>query len=349
MKLCTRCILPETFPGITFDEQGICHHCLRFRSAATTEASRVRYEQKFQGLLGIKNRQSAYDVLLAYSGGKDSTYTLDILINRYRLRVLALTFDNGFVSPRALQNIYTVCATLGADLMVVRPNPTMLQEIFRMAARRELFATKTLERASTICTACIGLVKNLVLRTAIEKEIPFVGFGWSPGQAPVHASVMQTNPSLMRQTSQALYAPLHRIVGDAINPFFCDDSHLVQADRYPCTVHPLAFLPYDEAGIVKRITSLGWIKPDDTDPNSSNCLLNAFANHVHRQRYRFHPYAWEVAGMVRQGVMTREEGLEKCEPPEIETLVEHARQILFGPCQAEDTWRGWQSDLQHQS
>ena len=27
MKLCTRCVLPETFPGIKFDEHGVCNHC----------------------------------------------------------------------------------------------------------------------------------------------------------------------------------------------------------------------------------------------------------------------------------------------------------------------------------
>ena len=216
----------------------------------------------------------------------------------------------------------------GADLLVVRPNPSMLRSIFRAAAQEELYSMKTLERASTICTSCIGLIKNLVLRTAIEKEIPFVGFGWSPGQAPVQASVMKTNPALMQQALQAIYKPLHRIAGDAINPFFLGESHFARPDMFPWNVHPLAFLPYNEEAIVERIKTYGWIKPDDTDPNSSNCLLNAYANHIHRQRYGFHPYVWEIANMVREGIMTREEGLAKCEPPEVEQMVLYSQQLL---------------------
>ena len=27
MKRCTKCILPETFPGIEFDEEGECNYC----------------------------------------------------------------------------------------------------------------------------------------------------------------------------------------------------------------------------------------------------------------------------------------------------------------------------------
>ncbi|KAB2887913.1 MAG: hypothetical protein F9K32_18360 [Desulfobulbaceae bacterium] len=328
MKLCTKCILPETFPGISFNDQGLCNHCRNYRGVQVAAAQKQKYEQKFRDLLASERRASSYDILVAYSGGKDSTYTLDVLTNRYHLRVLALTFDNGFISPRAQENIRVVCGKLGVDLLIVRPNPLMLHNIFRTAADQELFSMKTLERASTICTSCIGLIKNLVLRTAIEKEIPFVGFGWSPGQAPVQASVMKTNPTLMRETLQTIYKPLHRIAGDAINPYFLAESHLSMPERFPFNVHPLAFLPYNEETIIERIKSFGWIKPDDTDPNSSNCLLNAYANHIHCQRYKFHPYVWEIANMVREGIMSREEGLEKIETPENEKMIAYSKSIL---------------------
>ena len=94
---CTQCILPSTFPGISFNEQGICIHCQRYRGREATEKQMAKYEQKFVQLLQEKRKESTYDVLVAYSGGKDSTYTLDVLVNRYKLRVLALTFDNTFI------------------------------------------------------------------------------------------------------------------------------------------------------------------------------------------------------------------------------------------------------------
>ena len=328
MKRCTQCILPETFPGISFNDEGVCNHCRRYRGRDATEKQMAKYEQKFAQLLQEKRNSATYDVLVAYSGGKDSTYTLDVLVNRYEMRVLALTFDNTFISPRAEENIRNVCGALGADLLIVRPNPSMMRRIFATAADRELYSAKTLERASTICTSCIGIIKNMILRTAIEKEIPFVGFGWSPGQAPVQSSVMKTNARLMQSTQQAIYKPLHEIAGDAINPYFVTEEQFAHPEKFPWNVHPLAFLPYDEEKIVERIKQYGWEKPDDTDPNSSNCLLNAYANQVHRQRYQFHPYVWEIANMVREGVMSREEGLEKIEPPEAPHMVAYSKKIL---------------------
>ena len=328
LKICTNCILPETFPGISFNDKGVCIHCQNYRGEKATAAIKTQYENKFLDLLQVHHRQTSYDILMAYSGGKDSTYTLDIFVNRYKLRVLALTFDNTFISPQSFTNMTSVCDRLGADHLIIRPSQQLLHTIFRTAAKEELYSAKTLERASTICTSCIGLVKSIILRTAIEKEIPFVGFGWSPGQAPVQSSVMRTNASLMKMTQKAIYEPLHRIAGDMIKPYFVTDEQFNQADKFPWNIHPLAFLDYNEGKIIQRNNEIGWHKPDDTDPNSTNCLLNAFANQVHRERYGFHPYVWEIANMVRAGVIDRHEGIEKIYPQENGVMVSFAQKEL---------------------
>ncbi len=328
MIRCTKCILPSTFPGISFNSEGVCIHCQKYHGHSSNEAMKKKYEDKFLKLLSEHKRDSSYDVLMAYSGGKDSTYTLDLFVNRYKLRVLALTFDNTFISEKSFENIRNVADTLGNDYMTIGPGPKVLRKIFSTAAKEELYSAKTLERASTICTSCIGLVKAIVLRTAIEKNIPFVGFGWSPGQAPVQASVMKTNAALMKTTQKAIYEPLHGIAGDWINPYFVTDEQFSRPEKFPWNIHPLAFLDYNEKKIIARNNELGWEKPDDTDPNSTNCLLNAYANYVHRDKYGFHPYVWEIANMVRGGSMSREEGLAKIEPPENTELVNSAKQRL---------------------
>lgn len=327
-QICAQCVLPETFPGLTFNEKGICNHCQRYRGQESTEAQKKKYEQKFLNLLETERRSENYDVLMAYSGGKDSTYTLDLFVNRYNLRVLAFTFDNTFISKQSFANMTKVCDDLGADHYIIRPARKFIRAIFRTAAKEELYSPKTLERASTICTSCIGLVKAVILRTAIEKRIPFVGFGWSPGQAPVQASVMRTNASLMQTTQKAIFEPLHGIAGNSVMPCFVTEEQFAQPDQFPWNIHPLAFLDYNEEKIIERNKEIGWVKPDDTDSNSTNCLLNAYANFVHRERYGFHPYVWEIANMVRTGVMGRQEGIEKIYPPENQEMVDYARNRL---------------------
>ena len=68
--------------------------------------------------------------------------------------------------------------------------------------------------------------------------------------------------------------------------------------------------------------------PDDTDSNSTNCLLNAFANDVHIKRFKFHPYVWEIANMVREGVMGREDGYKKIYGAQSPDLLKIAKEKL---------------------
>ncbi len=314
MKLCTRCILPETFPGIHFDADGVCNHCLRDESILAKSAARKsEYRQKLEDLIaGVRGKAPTYDVIMAYSGGKDSSYTLKLLAEHYRLRILALTFDNHFVSPAAQENIRTVTDALHADLITFKPPFPVLRDLFSTAARKDIFPAPTLIRASALCTACIGLVKSLALKTALEMAIPLVAFGWSPGQAPMQSAIMKVSPTLTRQGQKVLLDSIPGHLVSSLTRYFIPETYYdTMKDRFPYNVHPLAFFDYDEEAIISDLGNIGWRAPTDTDTNSSNCLLNALANHCHLERHHFHPYVWEIANMVRQGVMSREEGIQK--------------------------------------
>ena len=229
MNICLNCILPETFPGISFDSNGICNHCQKHNQKKIKLADeKKKYARKFEDLLEKLNQSEqrnrrSYDILMAFSGGKDSTYTMSLLKNKYSLRVLALSFDNGFLSETAISNIKKVTDNLGIDQLFFKPDWGILRAIFSKASEKELYSRKTLERASTICTSCIGLVKSICLKMAIEKSIPMVGFGWSPGQAPVQSSIMKNNPSLIKMAQQAIWNPLKEIAGDGIDRYFLNE------------------------------------------------------------------------------------------------------------------------------
>jgi hypothetical protein len=331
VKTCSRCILPETFPGIRFDAEGICSHCRKEESSLSARPSRqAEYRDRLDGLIAATRGQApSYDVIMAYSGGKDSSYTLKLLKERYDLRILAFTFDNHFVSPISVENIKAVVDALGIDHITVRPPWPLVRSLFSLTAKEDIFPLPTLLRASSICTACIGMVKSLALKFALEMSIPLVAFGWSPGQAPIQSAIMKTNPTMTRQNQKALRSALPPELSAAMQPYFIPESHYVScADRFPQNIHPLAFFDYDEEHIKSELQTLGWKLPSDTDTNSTNCLLNAFANDCHLRRHRFHPYVWEIANMVRQGVMTRAEGMEKIYAPQDDRMVSHARQKL---------------------
>ena len=310
MKICAKCVLPETFPGIHFDEHGVCNFCRDFNGEEALKEEKQEYYHKFQDLIKQVKGKSDYDVTLAYSGGKDSTYTLYLLNKIFKLRVLAITFDNGFISEQAFKNIRTVCENLAVDSIVFKADFQILKKVFSAGIQNTMYSPKALERASTICTSCIGLVKFTALKITLEKQIPLMAWGWSPGQAPIRSAIMKINPALFKSTQEMYRKPMHDLVGDEINRYFLTDEQFKSHD-FPYNVSPLAFMDYDEQNITKKIAQLGWSMPQGLDNNSTNCLLNIFANQVHIQKHHFHPYALEIAGMVRTKVMSRDEGMEK--------------------------------------
>ena len=329
--ICNKCILPVTFPGIKFDDQGICNYCRRKESAmAKAPYKKEKYLERLNKLVNdIKGKAPVYDAILAYSGGKDSSYTLKLLKERYDLRLIALTFDNHFFSPVAMENIKKVTNALGIDHLYFRPPWPFTKELFCLTAKKDIFPAPTLLRASTICTACIGLVKSLVLKTALEMSIPLVAFGWSPGQAPIQSAILKTNPALIRQNQLALSKAFPPEIKRQMNQYFIPGVYYeIYKDRFPYNIHPLAFFHYDEKHINNELEDLGWEAPADTDTNSSNCLLNAFANHCHLERHGFHPYVWEIANMVRQGVVDRDEGIERIYTEQDQNMVEYAKEKL---------------------
>ena len=327
MNICTRCVLPSSFPGIYFDERGVCNHCVSSRDAGSAEKEKAACRKEFELLLGRIKGAAEYDCAVSYSGGKDSTYTLWILREIFGLNVLALTFDNGFLSDQAFRNIRTVTENLGVDGIIFKADFGLLKALFRAAAEKPLYSPKTLERASTICTSCIGLAKFALLKIALERRIPLTAWGWTPGQAPLRSAVMKINPALFRSTQEALRKPMEAVAGPAINRYFLREEDFSSAS-FPYTVSPLAFMDYDERSIVRSIQALGWVAPSETDSNSTNCLLNSFANRAHFERHGFHPYAFEIAGMVRAGAMSREDGLSKLAGKENEATTDAARKRL---------------------
>ena len=84
MKYCTKCVLSDNIFSVSINEDGVCNYCVKYENDVKNKATQKREEVS----LDKYKNPSGYDVLLAYSGGKDSTYTLYLLREKYKLNVL---------------------------------------------------------------------------------------------------------------------------------------------------------------------------------------------------------------------------------------------------------------------
>jgi predicted PP-loop superfamily ATPase len=312
------------------NEEGLCNYCQNYVKAENN-ANILEYEKKEKQFTEACSKYSdlPYQVVLAYSGGKDSTYTLYLLRKKYNLSVLAVTFDNGFLTQQCRQNIHEVTANLGVDNITIKPSFANLAKAFNFAGCHEIFPRKSLERASSICTTCIGIVKSSIYKEAIIRRIPFVSFGWTPGQVNLKASIVKLDYKMLLANQKQIEEPIVNSLGSEFKKYFMDAEWLeAQKEYVPSLAHPLVFSSYDEDNIISTIESIGWKRPNDTDMNSTNCLLNSYANAIHTEQYGYNPYSLEIGNLVREGFLSREEGLKKIENSGEDTVIGYVKSEL---------------------
>jgi N-acetyl sugar amidotransferase len=118
-RTCTNCVMDDTDPLITFDENGLCNHCREYPSRLKMFVPEG--EEKKNHLVEMVSfckkagKGKKYDCVIGVSGGVDSTYVA-YLVKSFGLRPLAVHLDNGWNAELAVSNIKGVLAKLDIDL-----------------------------------------------------------------------------------------------------------------------------------------------------------------------------------------------------------------------------------------
>jgi glucosamine--fructose-6-phosphate aminotransferase (isomerizing) len=116
LKRCTRCLLPETMPYISFDEEGVCSYCKDYE----TRGNYLKGEKALEQFISeYRNNSGEPDVLIGFSGGRDSAYGLDYIKNTLRLHPITFTYDWGMVNDLARRNQARVVGKLGIEHIVI--------------------------------------------------------------------------------------------------------------------------------------------------------------------------------------------------------------------------------------
>lgn len=116
LKRCTKCILPETFPGIKFNDIGVCNICENHFAKPLKDLSELR-----ESLKDIEKKDNGKCISML-SGGRDSCYQLHILCKKLGLNPIAYTYDWGMVTDIARRNASRMCQKLKVEHIIVSAN-----------------------------------------------------------------------------------------------------------------------------------------------------------------------------------------------------------------------------------
>ncbi|NOQ49020.1 MAG: hypothetical protein GQ576_07820 [Methanococcoides sp.] len=328
--ICKKCILDSDIPGITINEEsGLCQFCESYTPLSSEE--KKKYLGIIEDLFTEHSGKGEYDAIFALSGGKDSSYALYKLKKEYPfLNILAVQFDNAFISDTAIANAKKMCEIVGCDYFKLTMEEKRLCDTFRKAAESTNAYSKFARyRASDICNTCISIIKQKLIEQAIIHKTPFIIFAFTSGQAPNPIIDLQVN--FIKWSRNIFEKQLQNFGVEDKDEIFLIKNEIIKSidkNTTPIMLHPLCLWDYNEDDILKTLADLGWISPKISDSNSTNCLLNSFACHNHIKKYQIHPYAFDIAGLVRSGDMTQEEGLEKLNKELSKPLMEVAAKKL---------------------
>ena len=130
MKVCKKCIQPDTRPGIFFDDDGVCGACLW-----TDEKKKIDWDSRYKELRELalwakENSKDGYDCAIGVSGGKDSTKQAITARDELDLRCLLVNCEPENITDIGRNNIENL-KRLGFDVITVRPNPNVMKKLIR--------------------------------------------------------------------------------------------------------------------------------------------------------------------------------------------------------------------------
>lgn len=316
-QICSTCVLPDSFPGITFDASGSCNFCQSAPPAHTVTERFAALREKIADAIEAKRAtvtDGGYDCIVAYSGGKDSTYTLKLLSEKYSLRCLAVTIDNGFMSDQAKINCDTITTALGVDYIVFKPSSTYMNNMYVQSVENpEVHAKAAIKRASNMCNSCINLINIQMIKLAVQHHAPIIAGGYIGGQVPKDAAMLEIDLSVLVKTRQTMQSKYVAFFGETAMRYMQLPQHLLDRSSLKSVVviNPMLTVELSEEKIIEEISQLGWRRTTDTGQNSSNCKLNDLGIAVHHKQYGFNPYVFEISEQVRNGLIDRETALVK--------------------------------------
>lgn len=313
---CTTCVLPDNYPGIDFDADGVCNFC------RSHEASRYLGPAALEEAIAAstKGADGRPRCIVPVSGGKDSTYVLYYLVKVLGVDAVAMNYDGGFTHPDATANLRKMTDRLGVELVTVRRTH---QRKLMVGNLRAYLERPTPSMVPLMCTGCrIGIVGS-ACQVAKEQGSDTIVMGWSHiEEAPFKAnSLKEDGGSVLRGlVKNVLQNPRYLVKGGPLTQV-ADYVHSYARVRdwgtplrmlYPGIRHVsfFDFIDYDPERVQRTVMEeVGWTSPDPENSWRFDCTVKLLLGYLYRSAWGFtadHDY---LSAKIREGYITREQAL----------------------------------------
>ena len=331
MRRCTWCILPESFPGIRFDEGGVCNYCREYKKA------KIKGEEALkQILLKYRGMGEKYDCIVPISGGRDSAFTLHQIVKKYGVRTLALTVDSGAIMPEGYRNIKTITDALKVDHVWImdenhirtakknvktkfhgwlkKPSINTIVPVLNAGDKQMNLRMYRYAHSHKIPLILGG---NNVGNSSFEQEHFKTGFmGVFPDERGIYSTYDKIKLSFLlgweflRNTNNYHWSVFDEYLGGAFTYFF-------ESLQKPGDVEALGFYDYiywNEKEVVSTIISeLDWRGASDTTATwRVDDAAYPLIDYLYLKLVGFNEFDEHYSKLIREGQLSRDEALKRC-------------------------------------
>lgn len=322
LKRCSRCVLPETMPFIRFDSNGVCNYCHNYKSRNQPKPFEVLEE-----LVAPYRRNGEPDCIVPFSGGRDSSYGLHLIVKELGMNPIAYTYDWGMVTDLGRRNISRMCSSLGVENIIISANI----ELKRQNIRKNLSAWLKKPHLGMMALLTAGdkhffrHVETVKKQTGISLNL------W--GVNPLEVTHFKTGFLRMPPSFEQKRVYTNGLLGQFnyhrrrfwqmfVNPGYLNSSLFdTLSGEYWRSIHKKTdyfhifdFWEWDETQTDEVLASYNWEFSNDTTTSwRIGDATAAFYNYVYYTVAGFTEHDTFRSNQIREGALTRDKALELVE------------------------------------
>jgi len=325
--------MPDSYPGIEYDEKGVCNNCREYipKDLLGEDALRQKLRSPVSGV---------YDCILGISGGRDSCYVAYLAVEELKLRPLAVCYDFPFLCDLARQNVQNVCNALDMELIIEKTKKNLEYNLLR----DHLMSVADTGTSWGQCLFCHYGIDAVLFKIAKDKRIGFILSGvvdqelWNPGS---RTKFLLNRIRRLRfdKIIKFIYhqSKAYRSLVRQRLEFPLPQNHCLLAYKKPKmpeggpeSIKVFDYVPWDQNIIEKTLVEkTGWIRPENQLSWRYDCILEPMLDYTYKKEFGISTAGIYLSGLIRAGLLEREQAQEMLEETEDEGKLREKLHHIF--------------------
>jgi len=330
-KYCAECFLNSDIFGVNINNNGLCQECVASKKGSKLQERYKSLVLKAEKRFSIaKKKNSIYDVLVMFSGGKDSAYLLHLLKNKYQLNPLAFCVSVPFLSCKQLSNITEISRKLKVDLIKFVVEQEMYLEYIKFGLSN--FGKQSKENNLNYfgCSLCRYIINIVSYNFALRLGIPIIAAGIDKNQS--------TGPVIDIDNKRNKLKKKYEFFGRAFNKRFRREHNKdiyrfnVDAftdDQLPDLIYPFTFFEYSDDLAFNSLSEVGIKKNILNSGKGKCCTMAYYFIYLSYKINNNHSHIKILSRKIRKGQKMRFGRAVMRDKKEIEEYLNHEKAALF--------------------